>query len=203
MLWSFKMENGEGESVTSETVCHGGKRCDPRIELQLGHSCSTSLTTWISCWPIIQRQWTNLIMMKLIWYVYCDDWKNQFLIKKSGSQFLVQNLRFGSRHRVGCKSVFFRLFIVIVPEKILILFFTFYRSWNLHESWLRMSSLTTWINLRACYLSKYRIIPVLIHHHVSKRIKQLNDIKIRLDRIEVFLKDCEKVCLQGFFSCLL
>ena len=45
MLWSFKMENGEGESVTLETVCHGGKRCDPRIELQRGHSCSTSLTT--------------------------------------------------------------------------------------------------------------------------------------------------------------
>jgi hypothetical protein len=29
--------------------------------------------------------------------------------------------------------------------------------------------------------------------HPSKRIKQLNDTKIRLDRIEVFLKDCEKV----------
>jgi hypothetical protein len=29
--------------------------------------------------------------------------------------------------------------------------------------------------------------------HLSKRIKQLNDTKIRLDRIEVFLKDCEKV----------
>lgn len=39
--------------------------------------------------------------------------------------------------------------------------------------------------------------------HLSKRIKQLNDTKIRLDRIEVFLKDCEKVCLQGFSSCLL
>jgi hypothetical protein len=39
--------------------------------------------------------------------------------------------------------------------------------------------------------------------HLSKWIKQLNDTKIRLDRIEVFLKDCEKVCLQGFCSCLL
>ena len=39
--------------------------------------------------------------------------------------------------------------------------------------------------------------------HLSKRIKQLNDTKIRLDRIEIFLKDCEKVCLQGFSSCLL
>lgn len=29
--------------------------------------------------------------------------------------------------------------------------------------------------------------------HLSKRIKQINDTKIRLDRIEVFLKDCEEV----------
>ena len=29
--------------------------------------------------------------------------------------------------------------------------------------------------------------------HFSKRIMQLNDTKIRLDRIEIFLKDCEKV----------
>lgn len=72
------------------------------------------------------------------------------------------------------------------------MFFSLYRSWNLHKSWLRMSSSTTWINLRTYWASTGSFL-ANTPSHLRKRIKQLNDTKIRLDRIKLFLKDCEKV----------